>query len=168
VARAAEEERVRARLEDAREYLRRGAYRKAMDICGEILRDHPERQDARDLLADARRAYAAATKQPEPVVEVPIPAEAVERYRAGAAALARGSVEEAIRTLEDVVGDYPRYGEARGKLVEAYLYQGLDFYSQGSLSAALRVWRRALTYDPGNDKIKRYIAKAEAEMAQIR
>jgi hypothetical protein len=52
--------------------------------------------------------------------------------------------------------------------VEAYLYQGLDFYSKGSLSAAIRVWSKGLALDPGNDKLQRYIYKAEVEIEQIR
>jgi tetratricopeptide (TPR) repeat protein len=165
----AEDERVLGKLAEARDLIKRGGYRSALEICQELAKAHPERDDVRAALADARRAYAEATKLPEPPAEaLTVPGEAVDRYRAGAAALARGAVNDAIKTLERVVADYPRYGDARAKLVEAYLFQGLDFYSKGSLSAALRVWRRGLAYDPGNDKIKRYIAKAEAEINQIR
>ena len=70
--------------------------------------------------------------------------------------------------LGEIVGEYPDYAAARAKLVEAYLYQGLDFYSKGSLSAAIRVWRRALELEPGNEKLQRYIKKAETEIDQIR
>ena len=86
----------------------------------------------------------------------------------GAALLSRGAVAQATEEFEDLVTEYPRYAEARVKLVEAYTYQGLDFYSKGSLAAALRVWRRALSYDPGNEKVRRYIKKAEGEIDQIR
>jgi hypothetical protein len=48
------------------------------------------------------------------------------------------------------------------------MYQGLDFYSKGSLSAAIRVWSRGLALDPGNEKLQRYIKKAEFEIDQIR
>jgi tetratricopeptide (TPR) repeat protein len=167
--RQAEEERVSQKLVEARDLVKRASYRKAIDIYQEILKNHPERDDVKKALAEARRLLAAATKQPEVVVTpTAIPAEAVERYRAGSAALARGAVGDSIHTLEQLILDYPTYGDARSKLVDAYTYQGLDFYSKGSLSAALRSWRRALSYDPGNAKVQRYIKKAETEIDQIR
>jgi hypothetical protein len=48
------------------------------------------------------------------------------------------------------------------------MYQGLDFYSKGSLAAAIRIWNRGLALDPGNEKLQRYIKKAEFEADQIR
>ena len=167
--RQAEEERVREKLTEAKDLVKRASYRKAIDIYQDILKNHPERDDVKKLLAEARRLLAAATKQPDvAVTPTAIPAEAVERYRAGSAAHARGAVGDSIHTLEQLLLDYPTYGDARAKLVDAYTYQGLDFYSKGSLSAALRSWRRALSYDPGNVKIQRYIKKAETEIDQIR
>ena len=74
----------------------------------------------------------------------------------------------AARELGEIVAEYPDYAAARAKLVEAYLYQGLDFYSKGSLSAAIRVWRRALEFEPDNEKLQRYVKKAETEIDQIR
>jgi len=44
----------------------------------------------------------------------------------------------------------------------------LDFYSKGSLSAAIRAWRRALALEPDNEKLQRYIKKAETEIDRIR
>lgn len=169
IERQAEEERVNQEIGDARDLVKRGSYRKAIDVYTDILARHPERDDVKRLLAEARRLLAAATKQPEEAVTpTVIPAEAIERYRAGSAALARGAVGESIRTLEQLLLEYPTYADARVRLVDAYTYQGLDFYSKGSLSAALRAWRRALSYDPGNVKIQRYINKAETEIDQIR
>ena len=69
-----------------------------------------------------------------------------------------------IGILGAVVGEHPTYGAARGKLVDAYLLQGLDFYSRGELTAALKALRRALIYDPGNAKVKRYIKRVEGEL----
>jgi tetratricopeptide (TPR) repeat protein len=167
-ARQEEEERVAQKLTEARTLVARGSYRPAIEICQDILKDHPDREDAKKILAEARRLLAAATKQPVEEPAFVIPPEAAERYRKGAALLSRGAVAQATEEFEDLVTEYPRYAEARVKLVEAYTYQGLDFYSKGSLAAALRVWRRALSYDPGNEKVRRYIKKAEGEIDQIR
>jgi len=168
--RVAEEARVAALLVDAQDYKKRGNYRKAIQICEGILATHPDRKDVQAVLADARRLLAASSAKPpdETPVETPIPAEAVAAYRQASDMLARGVVGEAVRVLGGLVNEYPNYSDARAKLVEAYLYQGLDYYSKGSLNAAVRSWQRGLALDPGNEKLKRYIAKAQAEMDQIR
>ena len=168
-ARLAEETRIAERLARASDYRRRGAYRRALQIYEEILADHPGHAQARKLANETRRILAAApAKPPEATGPQEIPADVASSYRGASAALGRGELAEAVRTLTDIVDRYPDYAAARTKLVEAYLYQGLDFYSKGSLSAAIRVWRRGLALDPGNEKLQRYIKKAEFEIDQIR
>jgi tetratricopeptide (TPR) repeat protein len=168
-ARLAEEQRIADLLAQAEDYRRRGAYRQAINVCEEILADHPDHAEARKLANQARALLAAATsKTVEPVKAPEITPEAIEQYREASRAFSRGAVGEAVRSLEDVVMRYPDYAPARAKLVEAYLYQGLDFYSKGSLAAAVRVWGRGLALDPGNEKLTRYIRKAEVEIDQIR
>jgi tetratricopeptide (TPR) repeat protein len=175
MARIAEEKRVAEKLSQARQANDRGNYLEAIKLCEEILAAYPDNEEVSALLADARRLLAIRIaklppeEQPEVVTEPEvkasvIPAEAVSRYRQGNALLSRGSIGQAITVLADVVNQYPTYGAARAKLVEAYLYQGLDLYSKGSSLAALQAWRRALAIDPGNAKAKRYIAKVEAEI----
>lgn len=175
MARIAEEKRIAEKLSQARQANGRGNYLEAIKLCEEILAAYPDNEEASALLDDARRLLAIRIaklppeEQPEVVTEPEvkasvIPAEAVSRYRQGNALLSRGSLGQAITVLADVVNQYPTYGAARAKLVEAYLYQGLDLYSKGSSLAALQAWRRALAIDPGNAKAKRYIAKVEAEI----
>jgi len=168
-ARETEDERIAELLSRAQYYRRRGAYRPAINIYREILAAHPDHDRARNLLAETQRLLAAATEtaaEPTPAPE--IPADVVEKYREASAVLGRGGVAEAARALLNIVKQYPDYAAARAKLVEAYLYQGLDFYSRGSLAAAIRVWQQALALDPGNEKLQRYIKKAETEIDQIR
>lgn len=169
-ARELEESRVAELLARAREYRRRGAYRTALGLYREILEKYPEHVRARELLAETQRLLAASAKPPEeqPLAVPEIPEEIIERYREASALFNRGGVAEAARELGDIVRQYPDYAAARAKLVEAYLYQGLDFYSKGSLSAAIRTWRRALEFEPDNEKLQRYIKKAETEIDQIR
>jgi hypothetical protein len=177
LARIAEEERVSQKLGEAAEANRRGKYRQAINICKEVLAVHPDHAEAGGLLKESQRLLAESypvpkprpkpkpKPKPEPEVGKPtIPPEAVEAYGRGKAALAGGSIGQAIRIFGAVVGEYPTYDAARGKLVEAYLLQGLDSYSKGQLSSALKAWRRALVYDPGNAKVKRYIERVEGEI----
>jgi tetratricopeptide (TPR) repeat protein len=164
--RIAEEKRIADKYAEAETSNRRGAYKTAIKLCDEILAAYPDHEQAKTLLALAKRRLAESTAVPipeEPVKPTTIPAEAVTKYREGAALLARGSVGSAVTTLSGVVSQYPTYGAARAKLVEALLFQGLDSYSRGSISAALQSWNRVLALDPGNEKAKRYIKKAESE-----
>jgi tetratricopeptide (TPR) repeat protein len=173
--RQAEEKRVAAKIEEARAAKNRRDYRAAIRICNEILAAYPDNEAAGVLLDEARSLFIASRPQPtpgeepepEPETEIrkpTIPPEAVSRYRQGNAYLSRGSFGQAIVVLSDVVSEYPTYAAARGKLVEALLYQGLEYYSAGQLSSALKAWRQASALDPGNAKAKRYIERAEAEM----
>jgi len=173
--RLAEENRVAEKLAQARAADDRGNYLEAIKLCEEVLAAYPDHEEAGALLEQSRRLLAARIAKlpaeerpevaPEGEVKAPvIPPEAVNRYRQGNALLAQGALGQAITVLGDVVNEYPTYGAARAKLVEAYLYQGLDLYSKGSSLAALTAWRRALALEPGNAKAKRYIAKVEAEV----
>jgi tetratricopeptide (TPR) repeat protein len=171
-ARIAEEKRVAEKISQVEAANDRGAYLEAIKLCEEILAAYPDNEEAAELLGEARRLLAVRIaklppeEQPEIETEVKtsvIPAEAVKRYRQGNALLTGGSLGQAITVLADVVNEYPTYGAARAKLVEAYLYQGLDLYSKGSSLAALKAWKRALAIDPTNAKAKRYISKVEAE-----
>jgi tetratricopeptide (TPR) repeat protein len=174
-ARIAEEKRVAEKLAQAQAANDRGNYLEGIKLCEEVLAAYPDNEKAAELLEKSRRLLAVRIaklppeERPEVVTEgevkAPvIPPEAVKRYRQGNALLSQGSLGQAITVLADVVNEYPTYGAARGKLVEAYLYQGLDLYSKGSSLAALTAWRQALAIDPGNAKAKRYIAKVEAEI----
>ena len=117
-----------------------------------------------------RRKYVLSVcveeeEEPEPEPEIPvISPEAVRAYEQGKGALAGGAISQAIYILSAVVREFPSYGAARAELVQAYLLQGLDSYSNGELRAALTSWRRALAFDPGNAKIQRYVKRAESEL----
>lgn len=175
LARIAEEERVALKLAEVEEANSRGDYHEAIKISKEVLAAHPGHAEAGELLQESERLLAESLRAPAPrprpaprpepeVVKRTIPPEAVEAYGRGKAALAGGDIGGAIRILGAVVGEFPTYGTARDKLVDAYLLQGLDLYSRGKLSAALKAWRRALIYDPGNAKVKRYIKRVEGEL----
>jgi hypothetical protein len=179
--RRAEDELVGRKLAQAREANDRGDFEEAIAICEELIAAYPNREEARTLLAESERLLAASIPEPEPEPEPEprprprpepepepepepiIPPEAVTAVNRGRAALAGGAIGEAIYVFSAVMREYPSYGAARSGLVEAYLLQGLDYYSRGSISQALTSWRKALVYDPGNAKVKRYIEKAERE-----
>jgi tetratricopeptide (TPR) repeat protein len=174
-ARIAEEKRVAEKLSQARAANDRGAYLEAIKLSEELLAAYPDNEEAAELLDEARRLLAVRIAKLPPeertgietetaVKTSVIPPEVVKRYRQGNALLSQGALGQAITVLADIVNEYPTYGAARSKLVEAYLYQGLDLYSKGSSLAALKAWKRALAIDPTNAKAKRYIGKVEAEI----
>jgi len=163
------------KLAEVEEATSRGEYHEAIKISKEVLAAYPGHAEAGELLQESERLLAESLRAPAPrprpaprpepeVVKRTIPPEAVEAYGRVKAALAGGDIGGAIRILGAVVGEYPTYGAARGKLVDAYLLRGLDFYSRGELTAALKALRRALIYDPGNAKVKRYIKRVEGEL----
>jgi tetratricopeptide (TPR) repeat protein len=175
LARIAEEKRVAARLADAEQAKERGDYAGGIEICEEILEAYPDRAEAAELLEELERLQAEAyteptprprpEPEPEPEPEIPvISPDAIRAYEQGKAALAAGAISRAIYILSAVVREFPSYGAARAELVQAYLLQGLDSYSNGELKAALTSWRRALAFDPGNAKIQRYVKRAESEL----
>jgi tetratricopeptide (TPR) repeat protein len=176
LTRIAEENRIAQKFDEAKAAKNRRDFRAAMRICNEILAAYPDDEKAAALLDESRALLIASRpepgpgEEPEPIEPEPeikrptIPPEAVTRYRQGNAYLSKGSFGQAIIILGDVVSEYPTYGAARTKLVEALLYQGLEFYSKGQVSSALKAWRQASALDPGNAKAKRYIERAEAEI----
>jgi hypothetical protein len=178
--RRAAEERFNEKLARARDARDRGDHAEAIALCRELLAEYPDREEARDLLRESEELLAASrpepapTPRPKPVPKpepkpepepepAPIPDEAVDAYKQGRAALAGGSIDRAVYIFSAVLNECPMYGDARDGLVEAYTFQGLDRYSRGNISSALASWRKALIYDPGNAKVKRYIDKANSE-----
>jgi hypothetical protein len=179
--RLAEERHVAEEVVRAREANDRGDYPSAIAIYGAVLELYPGRDEVRELLSESERLLAESIPEPEPEPEprpkpkprptpepepepAPIiPPEAVAAYERGRAAVSSGALGEAIYIFSAVLGECPTYGAARGALVDAYLLQGLDYYSRGQISDALRSWRQAQAYDPGNAKAQRYIDKANRE-----
>jgi tetratricopeptide (TPR) repeat protein len=173
LARIAEERRIQEKIAAVEAANNRGDHKEAIKICQEILAAYPDNEEAAVLLEDSKRLFIASRPPPDPgedPVEIPIiatptiPPEAVRAYRQANGLLARGAVGQTINILTAVLNEYPTYGAARAKLVEAYLLQGLEYYSKGALSSALQSWRRAQALDPGNAKANRYIKKAEREI----
>ncbi|UCE27321.1 MAG: tetratricopeptide repeat protein [Candidatus Coatesbacteria bacterium] len=167
---AAIEAKVASVLGEVERLNRRGLYRTSIALLNETLREIPDRDELKSALASARRLLAAAEAAAIPTEEPPkeIPNAVRTQYEKADALLASGSVIEAINVLEPVVAEYPHYIEASGRLVESYMYRGLDLYSKGYLESAMVYWRKVLTIDPGNAKAGRYIEKTETEIEAIR
>jgi tetratricopeptide (TPR) repeat protein len=173
LARVAEEQRIREKIAAVEAANNRGDHKEAIKICQEIMAAYPDNEEAAILLEDSKRLFIASRPPPDPgeePIEIPviatptIPPEAVRAYRQATGLLSRGAVGQTINILTAVLNEYPTYGAARAKLVEAYLLQGLEYYSKGALASALQSWRRAQALDPGNAKANRYIKKAEREI----
>ncbi len=167
---AAVEAKVAGVLDEVERLNRRGLYRKSIALLNDTLKEISDREELKLALANARRLLAAAEAAAVPTEEPPkeIPNAVRTQYERADALLASGNVTDAINVLEPVVTEYPHYVEASGRLVESYMYRGLDLYSKGYLESAVAYWRKVLAIDPGNAKAGRYIEKTEAEIEAIR
>ncbi len=145
----------------------RGAIRELEALDKEL----PERDDVAQALTAARRALAAIAPEVEPEIipeKIVIPESARVRFEMGDARFEDGRLNDAISILAPLVSEHPYYYEARSRLIDAYIYKGLDQYSNGYLSSAITTWQKVLDIDPSNSKAKRYIEQAKAEMEKIR
>ena len=78
-----------------------------------------------------------------------------------------GSLLEAIADLEIVCKEQPENQEARGLLVSAYRFLGIEFYLQSQCEEALAAWRKVLNIQPSNVEILGFIDRCESEMQSI-
>lgn len=158
-------------LDEVEKLNRRGLYGRSINLLEETIKEIPGRDELLTALAASRRYLAAAGAASVPTEEpVPkeIPAAVISRYESADGLLAAGDLTGAINALEPIVKEYPYFYEASSRLVESYMYRGLDLYSKGYIESALVYWRKVLTIDPGNTKAKRYVDKAEHEIKIIR
>jgi tetratricopeptide (TPR) repeat protein len=149
----------------------RGLYGRSIALLEETIKEIPDRDELLTALAASRRYLAAAGTTSVPIGEpLPkeIPAVVISRYELADGLLTAGDLTGAINALEPIVEEYPYFYEASSRLVESYMYRGLDLYSKGYIESALVYWRKVLAIDPGNAKAKRYVDKAEHEIKIIR
>jgi tetratricopeptide (TPR) repeat protein len=167
---AAVEAEITEILDEVDKLNKRGFYRQSIAILEEIIKEIPDREELLAALATSRRYLAASETASVLTEELPkeIPAAVIIRYELADGLLGAGDITGAINALEPIVDEYPHFYEASSRLVESYMYRGLDLYSNGYIETALVYWRKVLAIDPGNAKAVRYIEKAEYEIKIIR
>jgi tetratricopeptide (TPR) repeat protein len=167
---AAVETRVAEVLKEIEKLNARGLYRNSIILLTDSLNEIPDREELKQALLITRRLLAAAETSEVPTEEPPkvIPNAVRIQYEKADELLTSGNVTDAINILEPIVSKYPHYYEASSRLVESYMYRGLDLYSNGYLESALAYWRKILAVDPDNAKAKRYVERTEAEIKAIR
>lgn len=79
------------------------------------------------------------------------PASAEAYYRLGLAQVARGELEEAVKSFQGALRLKPNYPQARVSLAEIYGRQGLNLLRQGNPAAAEGSLKEALQLNPKDD-----------------
>jgi len=127
-------------------------------------------------LAESGAATPGASAVPPPATrQAPAPdglsttrAEELDRsYERGVELLEAGQFEEASRELMRVWAASPSHRNVAEPLTRAYLFMGMQMYSNDDYSNAITVWEKILTIDPTNVKVRRYLDKSREEAARL-
>jgi hypothetical protein len=87
-------------------------------------------------------------------------------YEKGIAAARNHRTAEAVPYFEYVWRHDRNYKDIRRCLFQAYLIQGMDWYTRGQLGVAVECWRDALGVEPSDPRAAHYIERATAELAK--
>jgi tetratricopeptide (TPR) repeat protein len=136
----------------------------------------PELARVRAMLDRARQALRApVARASEPLASAPGPArpilsdrEAEDLYERGVAALRAGRSDEAVRYLELVWAARPAFRQVAGHLKKEYLTRGMESFAAGQLESAVSQWRRILDIDPGDERARGYLDRAQRQMDRSR
>jgi len=95
------------------------------------------------------------------------PTDLVLHFQLGKALFESGDFDGAIGAFTKVWAIDPDYHNASGLLTKAYLFVGMQFYSDHKYTEAIDIWQKALIVDPANNKAKRYLSKAHEELQKL-
>lgn len=104
------------------------------------------------------------TQSTRPSVNRP---ELEKKYAEGMNAFKKGDFDGSIRALSAVWAQDPDFHNVSSLLAKAYLFVGMNYYSDQNYSEAIQVWERALTVDPNNNKARRYLSKVSEEVRKL-
>ena len=90
-----------------------------------------------------------------------------EQYRKGMRAFDEGNFDDAIGAFTKVWAIDPDYHNVSSLLTKAYLFVGMQFYSDHRYTEAIDIWQKALIVNPENSKAKRYLSKAHEELQKL-
>ncbi len=86
-----------------------------------------------------------------------------ELYTGAGQMLEAGELDSARALYLRVYDSDPHYKDVQEKLAETYKFIGVTAYGSEDLAAAIAAWETAATFDPDNQEIAGYIARAKAE-----
>ncbi|MDH3380705.1 MAG: tetratricopeptide repeat protein, partial [Gammaproteobacteria bacterium] len=134
----------------------------------------PTSIDRYKKLLQQTKTAETTTSKPEPaprktqVTRPPVNRPLLERkYTQGMSAFNDGKFSEAIKSFSEVWAHDPAFHNVSSLLIKAYLFVGMNYYSDQNYSDAIRIWERALVVDPNNSKAKRYLSKANEELRRL-
>lgn len=179
--RAALHEEVARRLEAARHALSAASYAPARRELAAVLALEPNNESARGYLAyidtvDREAGAPAPFDAPDPLAsDAQIRAEGF--YRNALAAEQSGDLYAAIRHDQRALRADPQHGRARAHLghlreqladrVDPLVEAGREAFQRDDLQSALDYWRLALLIEPGNERTRAYLARAERQLANL-
>lgn len=115
----------------------------------------------------------AETRQiPKAVATAPLSQELLAQvessYQSARDAFSAGQLPRAIQLWETVERMAPDYKSVREYLVNAYKFQGVEFYGLGDLEQAIEVWEKAIVLSPANREIAGYLERTRTEKEKLR
>jgi tetratricopeptide (TPR) repeat protein len=112
---------------------------------------------------------SVATPRPAPAPAPPAqPREAGQMVKRGAAAMAAGRADDAIRYWELALSLDPGERNASRYLNREYLARGMDAYAAGRLDDAVSFWEKARRADPGDPRAAGFLARARERNERTR
>ena len=94
--------------------------------------------------------------------------EVARAYREGEQAMAQNRLEVAAQYFESVYQSVPKYKDIALRLRQAYLFLGMEHYTEGEPERAIDVWSKVLSIDPNDEKALAYIRKTKQEIEKIK
>ena len=131
------------------------------------LADAEREATARDAIPDS----AGGVMDSEPAARVLTDAEQEEAsrlYQQAIAAMSEKKSNEAIRYLELVWAIDPEHQRVSEHLKREYLTRGMEYYADGALDDAVKMWEAALKVDPNDERAKGYLSRAKKQATRTR
>lgn len=130
-------------------------------------------------VSDSRAADTSevvAKPDPAPMKKPPVPVaptveqleEAERSYQSGLDAVAQNRLADAVNHFESIYKTLPQYKNVSQQLQQAYLFLGMEHYTEGEPEEAIRVWNKVLRIDPKHEKALAYIRKTKQELQRIK
>lgn len=127
-------------------------------------REAERRQEARDKAPAAPPARPAVASPRTPAVDLSL---LEPKYNEGLRYFDKGNFDAAVRRFHEVWVVAPDFHNVQDLLTKAYLFIGMQKYSEENYEEAIVIWERALNVAPDNVKAKRYLQKAKEEASRL-